>query len=133
MKTNPDRTPKRICRQTAALAVAGLISLILAAPGTALGESQTWNTFLGGAGWDTGRGAAVDADGNVYVSGTADGIWGVPGRAYTLKNDVFVANTDRTGAALWECAQQWVQRRAIRRGHRPPYGHLSGGAHQLPV
>jgi hypothetical protein len=101
MTTNRDRTRKRALRSAAGFASAGLISLILAVPASAVGQSQTWNTFLGGPGWDTGRGAAVDASGNVYVSGTADGTWGAPVRAYSAKNDVFVAKLDKNGKLLW--------------------------------
>lgn len=102
MSTNRDMTGKCARRPAVAgWAAAGLISLVLAGPGTAAGQSQTWNTFLGGAGWDSGRGVTVDKSGNVYVSGTADGTWGAPVRAYAAKNDAFVAKLDKTGNLLW--------------------------------
>ena len=75
MSTDRDITGQRAHRRIAAFAAAGLISLLMAGPGAAAEQSQTWNTFLGSAGWDSGRGVAVDGKGNVFVSGTADAAW----------------------------------------------------------
>lgn len=50
---------------------------------------QVWNTFLGGAGWDTGWGLAVE-NGLLYVSGTSDASWGTSS-SYVGSNDSFVA------------------------------------------
>jgi hypothetical protein len=61
----------------------------------------TWNAFLGGSGWDAGRGIAIDAAGNVYVAGYSDGTWGLPARPYSSKNDAFAAKLDSDGNLIW--------------------------------
>jgi hypothetical protein len=89
-------------RPAAASAALGLLFLSLTVPAAARADGlQTWNTFLGGGGWDTGRALAVDFEKNIFVCGTSDGSWGSPVRPYTGKNDVFVAKLDRTGRLLW--------------------------------
>ena len=61
-----------------------------------------WNTFLGGSASDQGSGIALDADGNVYVSGASSGTWGTPERDYTANNDGFLAKLDgMSGALIW--------------------------------
>ncbi len=63
----------------------------------------TWNTFLGGAGADTGSSIAVDAAGNVYVTGNSDATWGVPVNPFNGGlRDAFVARLNgTTGALIW--------------------------------
>ena len=51
----------------------------------------TWNAFLGGTAEDRGYGIAVDAGGNVYVTGYSGGTWGAPIRAFAWYYDAFVA------------------------------------------
>ena len=67
-----------------------------------------WNTFLGGIGsddgnvisGDSGNAIAVDATGNLYVTGNSSSTWGVPIRKF--KDDAaFVAKLDSDGALLW--------------------------------
>jgi len=67
-----------------------------------------WNTFLGGSGgggysggWDEGRGIAVDASGNVYVTGYSGYTWGSPRRAFTKYNDAFAAKLNPSGTLIW--------------------------------
>ena len=60
-----------------------------------------WNTFLGGTGNDAGRGIAVDASGNVSVTGRSDSSWGTPVRPWQGFYDAFVARLDADGTLLW--------------------------------
>ena len=61
----------------------------------------TWNTFLGASGTDSGQSIAVDSGGNVYVIGQSDATWGTPIRAYTLGQDIYVAELSSNGALTW--------------------------------
>ena len=61
----------------------------------------TWNTFLGGSGFDVGNALAVDGSGNVYVAGYSDGTWGSPVNAFGGYFDVFVAKLNSNGNLIW--------------------------------
>jgi hypothetical protein len=64
--------------------------------------SLVWNTFLGGGGAVTsGKGIAVDAGGNIYVTGDSAASWGSPVRAYSSGRDIFVAKINPSGSLLW--------------------------------
>ncbi len=63
--------------------------------------SLVWNTFLGGSGYDSGEGIAVDGSGNSYVVGNSSAAWGSPVRSYSGLSDVFVAKLDSNGALVW--------------------------------
>ena len=66
--------------------------------------SLQWNTFLGGSNNDYGHGIAVDAGGNVYVTGDSDGSWGSPVRAHSesqFDKDAFVAKLNNNGSLQW--------------------------------
>ncbi|MCP5184674.1 MAG: DUF4347 domain-containing protein, partial [Pseudomonadales bacterium] len=60
-----------------------------------------WNTFLGGAGTDDGSDVAVDAAGNLFVSGTSSSTWGSPVRTYTGNTDAWAARLDTNGVLQW--------------------------------
>lgn len=66
-----------------------------------------WNLFLGGSGYDStlgkipGVGIAVDANGNLYVTGVSESTWGDPIRPWAGSGDAFVAKLDANGALLW--------------------------------
>jgi len=62
---------------------------------------REWNTFLGGAGTDEGRGIAVNA-GKVYVTGYSYLTWGNPVSPFPGKSDnVFVARLTSNGGLVW--------------------------------
>ncbi|MCX6565099.1 MAG: SBBP repeat-containing protein [Candidatus Aminicenantes bacterium] len=50
-----------------------------------------WNTFLGGARSDDGAGIAVDAFGNIYVTGDSRATWGSPILPHSSGSDGFIA------------------------------------------
>jgi len=60
-----------------------------------------WNTFLGGSNNDYGHGIAVDAGGNVYVTGYSKDSWGSPVRAHSGSADAFVAKLNNNGSLQW--------------------------------
>ncbi len=62
-----------------------------------------WNTFLGGSGNDTtiGGGIAIDAKGDVLLSGGSSVSWGSPSRAFTGGWDAFAAKLNGSGSLLW--------------------------------
>ena len=64
----------------------------------------SWNTFLGGAGWDEGYAITVDC-GNVYVAGYSNATWqgaDPPVRAFQGDKDAFAARLNgSTGALSW--------------------------------
>ena len=61
----------------------------------------TWNTFLGGNGYEFGTEAAVDRTGNIVVTGLSNAFWGNPVRDYTAGNDAFAVSLDSRGNLLW--------------------------------
>lgn len=60
-----------------------------------------WNTFLGGAGDDSGRDVAVDESGNIYVTGYSTDTWGSPKATHGGGTDAFVAQLDPDGYLRW--------------------------------
>ncbi|MFH0964927.1 MAG: SBBP repeat-containing protein, partial [Planctomycetota bacterium] len=66
--------------------------------------AHLWSTYLGGSGVETGRGVAVDDDGNVLVTGhTYSSGWVAGGfdTSYNGDADVFVAKLSPSGTHLW--------------------------------
>ena len=61
----------------------------------------TWNTFLGGSGNDQSYGIALDAIGNVYVSGKSPSSWGVPVQSHSGSDDGFVTKLANDGSLIW--------------------------------
>jgi len=66
-----------------------------------------WNTFLGAAGADQGRGITVDGGPDVYVVGYSVNSWGAPVRAHSAgaNNDGFTAKLTSLGALTWNTFQ----------------------------
>lgn len=60
-----------------------------------------WNTFLGGAADDAGKGIAVDDNGNVYVTGNSNATWGSPVNEFAGNYDAYAAKLDNSGEILW--------------------------------
>jgi hypothetical protein len=66
--------------------------------------SHIWSTYLGGGGTDFGNGIAVDASGNVLVTGdTGSPGWTSGGfdTTYNDSRDAFVAKLSPTGGHIW--------------------------------
>ena len=66
--------------------------------------SLLWNAFLG-SGRDTGNDIAIDAGGNVYITGDSSGTWGTPIRPFEMNVpfpiNAFVAELDTAGGLTW--------------------------------
>ncbi len=62
-----------------------------------------WNTFIGGTGRDTGDNMTLDADGNVYVTGSSTATWGNPVQAYNsaYPYNIYIAKLDANGTLIW--------------------------------
>lgn len=65
------------------------------------GGNLVWNTFLGGAGNDSGWRIAADSGNRIYVVGVSDASWGAPVAAFGGGTDVFVARLDNNGNLFW--------------------------------
>jgi hypothetical protein len=59
------------------------------------------HTFLGGSDGDKGNGIAVDASGNIYVTGTSYATWGTPVRAFAGTREAFIAKLSASGVLQW--------------------------------
>lgn len=74
----------------------------------AVGSAPVYSTFLGGSNWDVGSGIAVDASGDVYITGstgspdfpTTAGAFQATCEDCPDHSDAFVAKLNATGSAL---------------------------------
>jgi hypothetical protein len=60
-----------------------------------------WNTFFGGSDNEFASGIAVDAAGNLYLTGATYETWASPIRGFSGIVDAFAAKIDSTGTLLW--------------------------------
>lgn len=60
-----------------------------------------WHTYLGGSGFDEGRGIGTYSDSVVWVSGESAGTWGNPLREYNGGRDGFAASVGSTGELVF--------------------------------
>ena len=65
-----------------------------------------WHTFVGGLGDDNASELAIDASGNLYVTGSSDASWNGPGsaaplNAYSGDLDILVFKLNSSGDYLW--------------------------------
>jgi len=60
-----------------------------------------WNTFMGSGVGDFGNDIAVDAGGNVYVTGYSSATWGTPINMYAGGDEVFATKLNTNGNLLW--------------------------------
>jgi hypothetical protein len=69
---------------------------------TSAGAYQ-WHTFYGSSNTDRGNGIAVDASGNVYITGYSYVTWGSPLNPHSTgnNNDIVVLKLDSAGARQW--------------------------------
>jgi hypothetical protein len=61
---------------------------------------RLWHTFMGSSDWDEARNVAVDASGNVYVTGVSDVSWGAP-VGFHEGGGAFAAKFDGNGVRRW--------------------------------
>jgi hypothetical protein len=60
-----------------------------------------WHTFLGSDNYEVGRNIALDASGNIYVTGYGNKTWGSPLNAYNDSYDIFALKLNSSGTYLW--------------------------------
>jgi hypothetical protein len=60
-----------------------------------------WNTFLGSASEDFGVALAIDAGGNIYVTGGSGASWGSPVNAHSGNYDITVLKLNNLGVLQW--------------------------------
>ena len=61
----------------------------------------TWNSFLGGNGYDVANTIVIDSGGYVFVGGQSDAGWGAPVREHSGNVDRFAAKLNPAGNLLW--------------------------------
>lgn len=60
-----------------------------------------WHTFMGSSDWDSCRDMARDINGNIYLSGSSSGEWGVPRNGYSGVGDAMVVKLNGNGDYQW--------------------------------
>ena len=64
---------------------------------------RLWHTFMGSSDFDEGLSVAVDGDGNVYVTGTSDALWGEPVHSHAEMEmyNCFAVKLNSDGERQW--------------------------------
>ena len=60
-----------------------------------------WHTFYGSSSYDQGKGIAVDASNNVYITGASDATWGTPKHSHSGSIEIMVMKLTSSGTLVW--------------------------------
>ncbi|MCA9119060.1 MAG: DUF4347 domain-containing protein, partial [Planctomycetales bacterium] len=63
--------------------------------------SLTWNTFMGGSGYEVAEGMTLDSGGNLYIVGYGDTTWGSPVQAFSGSTNAVAVKVSNAGALTW--------------------------------
>ena len=76
-----------------------VLSQILFISLPSMAQTKAWTRLIGTVNTEIGYGVAVDAGGNVYVTGFTDGP--LDGQPYVGVQDIYLVKYDSSGTKLW--------------------------------